>query len=76
LGLDPAGLHLFYDAGENNPALGGSDEGHSKTALAKPFGSLLFPASRSSVCSRGVAVCSALMLPARITSELSWQLGD
>jgi hypothetical protein len=28
------------------------------------------------VCSRGVAACSALMLPARITSELSWQLGD
>jgi hypothetical protein len=53
-----------------------SYEGHSKTALAKPFGSLLFPASRSSVCSRGVAACSALMLPARITSELSWQLGD
>jgi hypothetical protein len=24
-----------------------SYEGHSKTALAKPFGSLLFPASRS-----------------------------
>ena len=25
MGLDHAGFHLFHDAGENNPALGGSD---------------------------------------------------
>jgi len=36
LGLDPAGLHLFYDAGENNPALGGSDKSLFLIAWRRP----------------------------------------
>jgi hypothetical protein len=36
LGLDPAGLHLFHDAGENNPALGGSDKSLFLIAWRRP----------------------------------------
>jgi hypothetical protein len=36
LGLDPAGLHLFHDAGENNPALGGSDKSLFLIAWCRP----------------------------------------
>jgi hypothetical protein len=36
LGLDHAGLHLFHDAGENNPALGGSDKSLFLIAWRRP----------------------------------------
>jgi hypothetical protein len=36
LGLDHAGLHLFHDAGENYPALGGSDKSLFLIAWRRP----------------------------------------
>ena len=36
MGLDHAGLHLFHDAGENNPALGGSDKSLFLIAWCRP----------------------------------------